>query len=108
MEELNKEIGEMICDVCEGTGNSGRTRFAYFNSSGRTKRAPVSVPCKKCRGTGKVDWVENVIGEMKGAWIKPEVHIKEVDLSYIVDPDIITDGKLPFGIEIGDMEQNKK
>ncbi len=39
--KLNESVGEVICPVCEGKG--------FF--------------CDKCLGTGKLDWVEQIVGK---------------------------------------------
>jgi hypothetical protein len=43
------EEGEMICPICNGTGNDKENVFV----------------CEKCDGNGKVDWVSNVISQNK-------------------------------------------
>ena len=49
--EKNLKPGEMICDVCNGTGKVDHDKI------------PMRVSCKKCYGTGKVDWIENITGK---------------------------------------------
>lgn len=51
---LTKEHSEFICDKCHGTGR-GRT------SNGR--RMVSIIYCPKCKGTGKLDWIEYITGE---------------------------------------------
>lgn len=48
--------GEMICDKCNGKGT-------FIHGSFFKKDEPYGVSnCEKCRGAGKVDWIENIIG----------------------------------------------
>jgi len=47
MGNINKlKPGELICDQCKGNGDS-----ITYN------------PCSKCLGSGKLDWIENVVGK---------------------------------------------
>ena len=41
--------GELICDKCKGRGHLRRIRARSI--------------CRKCHGTGKVDWIENIVGK---------------------------------------------
>lgn len=45
------EEGEVFCDRCNGTGIVDNTK-----GSG-------TYNCRKCLGTGKLDWIENVVGK---------------------------------------------
>lgn len=46
---MNFKPGEMICEVCNG--------HRYI------KKNNVKIPCFHCQGTGKLDWIENIIGK---------------------------------------------
>ena len=54
--------GEIICPVCHGE---------YYDDH---------YSCMKCKGKGKLDWVENIMG-VRGTYIKPGVYTREVDYS---------------------------
>lgn len=69
--ELNP--GEHLCDECNG---EGRTGFTIPNKHIRS----YPIICNKCRGNGKLDWIENIVGK-RGCYIKPGIYIQEVDLS---------------------------
>lgn len=47
--------GEEVCPKCKGTGNNtdkkGHTSFDFI--------------CFRCRGTGKIDWVQKAMGPQK-------------------------------------------
>ena len=49
MDTIILSEGEMICPICNGTGNDKENVFV----------------CEKCDGSGKVDWVSNVISQKK-------------------------------------------
>jgi hypothetical protein len=51
--ELNEDLGEVICDKCEGYGYSPPV-IDDINT--------LQAVCVKCGGRGKVDWVNNVLG----------------------------------------------
>lgn len=57
MEQTKRHLkaGEMICDKCKGVGHFDAGVYLYKI-------------CKKCDGTGIVDWVENVVGKL------PDLH----------------------------------
>ena len=42
--------GEVFCDCCDGIGIVRNEEGPNFH-------------CSKCRGAGKLDWVENVVGK---------------------------------------------
>lgn len=66
---MDLKKGEMICPQCHGEDLSKPTG----------KWTTTSI-CGHCKGEGKVDWIENVVGK-KPYMITPGVHIREVDLS---------------------------
>jgi len=49
------EIHESICDRCGGVG-SVIVKVSYYRGHKRGK-------CPKCEGTGKLDWVERIVGK---------------------------------------------
>jgi hypothetical protein len=55
LEDIVLNEGEMICDKCEGTGKESNTSASTLYSRF----------CKKCLGSGKVDWVDNAMGGKK-------------------------------------------
>jgi len=65
------EETDILCDKCDGYGID-----KYFKAKNQF------VHCDKCHGTGKLDWIENIVGKNKKKnELKPGVYIKEVDLS---------------------------
>jgi len=57
--KLNKELGEMKCSECKGTGK------ITVELKGVEKHGILELtdfPCFKCNGTGKLDWIENIVG----------------------------------------------
>lgn len=67
------EPGEVKCDMCNGEGRAGWTIPIQHIRS-------YPIICGKCRGTGKLDWIENIVGK-RGCYIKPGIYVQEVDLS---------------------------
>ena len=63
---------EVVCDKCSGTG--------------KEKSKPFGETCHKCWGEGKLDWVENMIGERQKFTylVKPGIYVMEVDFSDFV------------------------
>jgi len=57
MEELNKEIGEMICDACEGTGKEtpGNIQIQYQTDpvTAEIQRVYERTLCKNAEGLEK-------------------------------------------------------
>jgi hypothetical protein len=43
---------EVVCSKCHGTKSMMVDDFYYFK-------------CDKCKGTGKLDWIENIVGKKK-------------------------------------------
>ena len=50
--KLHLEEWEMLCNECNGSGD---------DPSSKT----FTTVCPKCRGTGKVDWLENILGKKR-------------------------------------------
>ena len=46
----NLKKWEMVCNKCDGVGITRKNKHA------------INV-CSKCQGTGKVDWLENIVGK---------------------------------------------
>mgnify|MGYP002628953280 CR=1 FL=1 len=55
------EPGEVICDKCNGTGET--IRLFMFNYSGMNEHGERKDMCPKCKGDGKLDWIDNVLGK---------------------------------------------
>lgn len=49
--ELDEELGEVICDQCDGKGIKGSPH-----------NPNVASICQKCQGRGKLDWCHKVVG----------------------------------------------
>jgi len=49
----------MICDQCQGSGKVPVSKHNGITVIESLKQ------CPKCVGTGKVDWIENVVGKRK-------------------------------------------
>lgn len=52
--DLDLKPGEVICDKCDGSGIIQTTDKKFFIH----KRQ-----CDQCKGDGKLDWIENVVGK---------------------------------------------
>lgn len=53
---MDLEDGEIICKKCEGTG---KTIFTEQRGKGFY---PIKIQCTRCKGEGKLDWIENLVG----------------------------------------------
>ena len=47
--------GEVVCNRCNGSGK--------YPSSNNSSTCIDSYKCFKCHGTGKLDWIENIVGK---------------------------------------------
>jgi len=56
--EINEDLGEVLCDECGGRGWKHGEMVEYS-----TMQPGVTASCKKCRGTGKLDWIERIVGK---------------------------------------------
>ena len=55
--------GEIICDKCDGQGDLG---LNYKTMEENDIKFPIQlniIECNKCYGSGKLDWVEAVVGK---------------------------------------------
>ncbi len=94
--EIEIKPSEIICDKCNGIGNFGHTtEIIEYEIRGMVHRIPGAAEyelCPKCKGAGKLDWIEQVVGK-NCIMMKPGVYTKEVDhslrLRYDSDGDII-------------------
>ena len=56
--ELNPALSEVVCGECEGSGH-----IPCLNNP----KSGINIPkmCSRCFGSGKLDWVENMIGRRR-------------------------------------------
>jgi DnaJ-class molecular chaperone len=59
MKKLKK--GEIICDKCDGSGCIPKKQWTMVDY--KHISYDWSYKCDKCKGEGKLDWVENVVGK---------------------------------------------
>lgn len=79
---MKLEEGEVECEACGGTGLTRRDGVKVVASTN-----PEEFACKKCDGSGRVNWIENIFGKQKNSrLVKPGVYVEEVDLSYMISP----------------------
>jgi hypothetical protein len=64
MTEIQLNPGEIICPECNGSGNNIFEQSDLWNAISQ---------CSKCLGSGKLDWIERIVGKPRN-WI-------EIDLS---------------------------
>jgi len=57
--ELKLELGEVLCSKCKG-----ETFIRYTEKRGNGFY-PMKQICDKCKGHGKLDWIENITGIKK-------------------------------------------
>jgi hypothetical protein len=61
------EDGDVICKSCNGTGiEEIKNEYVEYYDRGFVHKVPSLssiVFCKKCLGSGKLDWIENVTGK---------------------------------------------
>ncbi len=53
--------GEILCDKCYGAGCVSKKKHTMVDLD--HIEYDWSYKCDKCKGTGKLDWVENVVGK---------------------------------------------
>ncbi len=56
---MELEPGEVVCDQCKGTGYPNNNEIDYNN---KFYYNHLDV-CDKCNGSGKLDWIENIVGK---------------------------------------------
>ena len=93
--KLDESLGEVICSECEGSKSVNKGVYG-------------NVPCDKCDGTGKVDWISQVMLppphiQLKAGWsfsteyempANPSLHNDTIDamaksLAAKIDRDIM-------------------
>jgi len=57
---IKLEDGEIICSQCHGTGKPNNNKINYKDPFLRVPK-----DCDKCYGSGKLDWIENIVGKEK-------------------------------------------
>lgn len=54
---IEKNEGEIFCPKCNGKGKI-KSKTSYF-------KMIILFTCDKCLGSGKIDWVETIMGKNK-------------------------------------------
>ena len=75
---IKLEEGEIICSKCNGSGES-YTDPIYVEYFGNKS-------CKKCKGKGKLDWIEVIVGKKHIVpipfSIRTGIYIAKYDINY--------------------------
>lgn len=87
--EADLNIGELICNICDG-GGSWPKKFAELEDAAWRE-------CHKCRGAGKVDWIDNIMGKPPNIDLFKVNPNQKVDLYYSGRKLLET---TPFGVKI--------
>jgi len=73
---MNLKPGEIICPKCEANHIVGKGKLTIWG-------------CDKCKGYGKVDWIEAVVGKKRITKIemfcKPIITATQIPTNYIYD-----------------------
>lgn len=56
---MDLKPGETRCKKCKGTG------FWHYRKSNKSN----GIICDKCNGSGKFDWVENIVGKKQDLYV---------------------------------------
>ena len=85
---LNEEEGEIICPKCKGNCIifTGKLSVSDFD------KVPIedTVICPKCFGTGKLDWIENILGKRsRGNLLDDAITTASKKLKDRIDKDIL-------------------
>lgn len=71
---LDESLGEVLCSEC---GGSGRGKSVEKIKVGTLWIPGIGSCCKKCKGTGKLDWIENAVGK-RPLFVKPGIYTEIV------------------------------
>jgi len=66
---LEIKDGEVICDRCDGEGKIETIKPDDYI-------AVYYIQCPKCRGIGKLDWIENIVGKQTQLRFHPFQYIE--------------------------------
>lgn len=59
---MKLEKGEIVCDECDGVG--------LISPDVHTISYIYKIDCPKCKGSGKLDWIENLVGKTEKTYIE--------------------------------------
>lgn len=77
--KFNLKEGEMVCRICGGVGKVRKIR--------PPRKTPFYVMCSHCQGTGRVDWVENIVGKKPMAKFSTDEIVEKLALQMARDID---------------------
>ena len=76
---------EYICDKCNGTGNMKCFKpieLYQFEKNMNMKSSDTYCICSKCKGKGKLNWIENILGVQKLELVFPKNFLITEDLDF--------------------------
>ena len=79
---MKLEPGDIVCDQCKGIGHPNNNKIDY-NSSYYFNSPHV---CDKCNGTGKLDWIEAIVGKHKSKQFKVNWSTSEQLYGHDINP----------------------
>ena len=82
-DKIKLEEGEVICDKCNGTGE-------------KTYEGWGGLPCDRCLGHGKLDWIENMMGKKRDRQVLDGTSFVPYRFTNIIT-------SIPSGPKVGDL-----
>ena len=61
---IGEDGGNYECPECKGKGRYKERHVEVTGFSGNTAWNSIEI-CKRCKGTGRIDWVEKVTGRIR-------------------------------------------
>jgi len=89
-ENIEIKPSEIVCDKCNGVGNL--TKIIEYEIRGMIHRVPGIIEyelCPKCNGSGKLDWIEQIVGKHRNPYEEMSIPLMRKKYPKLITKELV-------------------